>query len=382
MDLFKKTNRAGIGNMKGNIEQDLPENALFLWGAEADFKTAPCVRQALQAFADNGLYGFTLPDEAYRDRLVWWYRNSFKVHTRPEEFVPATGTVAGLSTAVRAFTEEGNGVVVFTPSYSRFDRAIRRNGRKVVECPLIEADGRYVPDLSILEEKLSCPENRLLLLVDPHNPTGTVLSRQELEEIARLAARYGTLVFSDEIFQETAEVPFTPFASVAPDISLSSSSLGKAFSLTGMNGANLWIPDPDIRAAFEKQRDRDHFGSIDPFFYTALRAAYTEEGAAWIRAFKAHTRENERVLREEIRDTKIRMSRREGTFLAWLDLRAYGLTAEQLVQRIEKEAGIYADPGQEYGPCGQGFYRLNLAVETDLILETAERLANLFGRGE
>lgn len=369
-DFETSVDRGGIGNMKGAMARD-PAEILNLSGAEMDFATAPVIRQALAAFSRRGLYGFTLPDPPYLDAVCRWMRDVRNAAVTPDMVVPTLGTISGLCTALRAFTAPGDGVIIQHPSYYRFDRAILRNGRRVVSNPMTEREGVYSLDFQDLEEKMSRPENRLLILCNPHNPTGKVFSPEDLERIAGLAARYGTVVFSDEIFAETAapEHPARLYADVDPIHAITSTSLGKAFNLTGVNHANLIIPEPGLRSQYRAQQEVDHYGSVDPFFYTALRAAYSPDGAAWLRAMNEHTRRNyERIRQTLSRELPmLRVSPLEGTFVVWMDLRALGLTDEALEQFLLDRVGVLADLGWEYGPGGTGFVRLNIATPTDRI---------------
>lgn len=377
-------NRTGTGNMKGILEQACPDSSIFLFGAEMDYPTAPCIRRALADFALNGNYGFTNADERYRNRICWWMDNMRDSEIRPEWIVPSLGTVYALCTALRAFTDEGDGVIIQSPSYFRFDSSIERNGRVCVYNRLKENAGIYSIDMKDLEMKMSDPRNTMMVLVNPHNPTGKVFDRDDLREIGGLAAIYNVLVFSDEIFAETARPGHyvTPYWSVEP-ASITCTSLGKSFSLTGVNQANVIIPDEDIRDMYIRQRDRDHFGSIDPFFYNALTAAYTKEGAYWIREMNEYNLNNYVLIKERIRSRMplIGLSPLEGTYVIWMDFRRLGLTDDELAGFMEG-AGIYADPGIEYGESGSGFFRWNLATPRSRIISALDRLEEAYNREE
>ncbi len=358
--------REHTGNMKGGMREDLPDEAVFLSGAEADFPTAPCIRDAIMRFAKGGIYGFTLPDARYREKVVFWMERSRGWHIDTDSIIPTLGTIFGLSTAIRAFTAVGDGVIIQRPSYSRFDRAVLRNGRRVISNPMIGEHGVYRLDLADLAAKMACPENKLLILCNPHNPTGKVFSEQELAGIAHLAQQFGTVVFSDEIFAETAQPghPVVPYAKLDPEYGITSFSLGKAFSLTGANHANLIIPNRRLRDLYQNCRDAEHFGSIDPFFYQSLVSAYSEDGWNWIQAMNRHNAANFKMLEQAVAEQMplLRLSPLEGTYVCWLDLRKLGMDEQSRKHFLEHEAMLFGDPGEEYGPEGDGFVRLNLAT--------------------
>ena len=228
--------------MKGSFQ---PETAcgkapLILAGAEMDFPTAPVIRAALSRFAANGIYGFTLPDDAYLNAVCFWLKTYRGWDVSPDSIVPTLGTVYALSTAVRAFTSPGDGVIILFPSYYRHDRAVLRNGRRVVPCQLQESDGRYTLNADALAEAMRKPENRLLVLCHPHNPTGHVFTEAELQTLAGLARETGTIVFSDEIFADITAPghPALPFSTFLPELTMACVSLGKTFNFTGVNQAN------------------------------------------------------------------------------------------------------------------------------------------------
>lgn len=354
------------GNMKGLWMKEMPEDSVLLAGAEMDYITAPFIIDALQEFAFNGLFGFTLPNHRYLTAICNWLSMTRNWDIPSEYIVPTLGTVFACSTAIRAFTTEGDGVIIQHPSYSRFDRAILRNNRTVISNPLIENNGHYTIDFDDLEIKMANPNAKMMVLVNPHNPTGTVFSLDDLEKIAKLASKYHIIIFSDEIFAETAQpdYPVIPYAQIDPSFGITCTSLGKAFNLTGVNHANLIIPASSLREQYCIQRNKDHFGSIDPFFYTILQAAYTEEGVQWLQQMNQHTLENYRLLAHAIQTSMplFSLSPLEGTFTAWIDCRRLGLTSDELHNFFEREAHVYPDWGEEYGPGGAGFIRINLAT--------------------
>lgn len=373
-DFETPASRSGNGNMKGSMASSLPQGTLFLAGAEMDFGTAPCIRKALRDFAENGLYGFTLPDTDYRRSVCHWMRIARNWNIEPEWILPTLGTVSGLSTALRAFTNEGDGVIIQHPSYYRLDRAVLRNHRRVIINPMKETNGRYCIDWEDLEEKMR--KHKFMILCNPHNPTSKVFTPSELLHIAELAARYQVLVFSDEIYAETAQPDHEviPYAHLDPH-GITSTSLGKTFNLTGVNHANLIIPSPELRERFVLQQDIDHFGSIDPFFYTALRAAYTEEGLSWVQAMNLHVRANYELLRDTLATKMplLSLSPLEGTFIVWMDCRRLGVNAD-----FFEKAGIIVDPGEEYGTLGNGFVRFNIACPTQWIRQLLDRLLSAY----
>ncbi len=368
------------GNMKGSWGADIPQGGVMLSGAEMDYPLPEFITEAISDFARNGLYGFTLPDKDYKTSICSWMKLTRSWDVNPDHIVATLGTTFGLSTAIRAFTDVGDGVIIQHPSYGRFDRAVVRNSRKVISNPLIENNGVYFLDFADLEEKMAMPENKMLILVNPHNPTGKIFTESDLKKIAEMAVKYNVVVYSDEIFAETTQgdrvVPYTEIDSA---MGISSTSLGKTFNLTGVNQANLVIPSDELREKYSKQKDIDHFGSIDPFFYTILKAAYTQHGREWVQQMNAHTKEMYSLLTEALKEMPlITASPLEATFVAWLDCRRLGLTDKEIEHFFTEEALVWADWGEEYGPGGNGFVRMNIGTTTERMTTALENLKKAY----
>lgn len=361
--------REGVGCMKlletpGAVRK---AGLISFAGAEADFKTAPAIIDGIVRRAQGGFLGYTVPDEAYFSAICHWMKKERRWQVEPEWIVPTGGTIRSVAAAIRMTTQPGEGIIVQPPVYYRYKQAADRIGRKTIYNPLKMVGGRYEMDFENLEHCMEDSKNRLMILCNPHNPIGQVWSPDHLAKVARLARRYGVTVFSDEIFAETVYNGHIvqPY-SEAPDAwehAIVSTSLGKAFSLTGVNYANLIIPDKTLREAFIAQRNADHYGSIEPLIHAALLSAYTNEGAQWVKEMNDYVLENIRLVRRFFSEhlPQVRAFESEGAFVLWIDWRGLGLTAESLHVFLEEQALFLTDRGEEYGPGGEGFTRMNMA---------------------
>jgi len=264
-------------------------------------------------------------------------------------------------------TQPGENIMILTPGYHRYEQAATRLGRGTVKIPLADKDGRYFMDWDALENAMARPENKILVLTNPNNPTGTIFPREDLERIAALSRKYGVLVYSDEIF---ADITFHGkqallYADVAGenDLAISCTALGKTFSMTGVNHANVLIKNAQLRQQFQLQRNADHYGSIDPFLHAALVSVYSPEGKQWLQALKEYVWSNYEFFKAFFRSRfpEIVISEPEGSFVVWADFTATGMTAEQLDQLLCKEGLFVGDPGEEfYGR--EACFRYSLAV--------------------
>lgn len=381
-DFDTLADRENIGCMKLLETPNIVKKAglISFAGAEADFKTAPVIIDGIIRRAQNGFLGYTVPDEAYRSTICSWMRKERHWQIEPEWIVPAGGTIRSVATAIRMTIQPGEGMIVQPPVYHRYKQAADRTGRKTVYNPLKLVDGRYEMDFGHLERCMANPNNRLMILCNPHNPIGQVWRPEDLAKVARLARQYQVTVFSDEIFAETVyNGHWTQPYSEAPDAwehAIVSTSLGKAFSLTGVNFANLIIPNRGLREAFIAQRNADHYGSIEPLAHAAMMAAYTDEGARWVRAMNDYVLDNIRLVRGFFNQYLPQVSafESEGAFILWIDWRGLGLPQDELHVFLEEQALFLTDRGEEYGPGGEGFTRMNMASPRAEVKKVLDRL--------
>ena len=352
-------------------------------GAEFEFPTCPALMKAVQDAAGYGAFGYTIAGENYRSAVCWWMQHVRKYAIQPEWIVPTHGTIFSLATTIRLVTKPGESLIILTPGYNRYEQAATRLGRGTVRVP-VAAD--YTIDFSALENAMAQPENKLLVLCHPCNPTGHACTREELSRIAELSAQYGVTVFSDEIFADVAFgeaiVPYTAVAGKEAN-AITCTSMGKAFSLTGVNHANVIIENDELRERYIAQRNADHYGSIDPLTHAALLGAYSPEGAAWLEEMKAYVQENLRIftayMQKRLPGTAV--TQPEGTFVVWVDYAGAGLTVQDIHETIAGAGCFVGDEGPEYyGP--ETCVRYSLAVpraELQKALESLDRALSLQG---
>ncbi|MBQ8161605.1 MAG: aminotransferase class I/II-fold pyridoxal phosphate-dependent enzyme [Clostridia bacterium] len=360
--------RRGPENLKRLLtdESVLHHGSVSLDGAEPDYPTAPVIREAVRALAENGLFGFTIPDARYRGRVRWWMQASRQVEIREDWIVPTLGTIHALASLLRLQNPDGEGaLMVMPPVYNRFAQAADRLRMKVVSCPLIECDDRYRMDIPRLRQLVQQEDVRVLVVCNPHNPIGQIWTKEELRAVGEALEDSRVIIFSDEIFSDNTyglRCPSFLELSDFHDRLVVSTSLGKSFGLTGLNHANLLIPDPDLRERFSDRRTRDHYGSMDPVAYAATVSGYTEEGLLWVRASNELCRRNILLVKETLRDVlpDARVFGGEGAYVLWLDLRRCFSSEEEMQDFLLHRAFFCGDPGSSYG--APGFLRICVAT--------------------
>lgn len=358
---------------------DYREDYTMFAGAQLHVKTAPCIVEALTNFVKTGLYGWTSSaDKKYLSAIVNWMRDVRGWEIQPDWIVPSYGTLQAICACIRAFTEPGDGIIVQQPVYVLYNRCISSCGRRLIDNTLIRSGDHYEMDFADLEKKMAAPENKLMILCNPHNPLMDVWSRRDLEKVAALARKHGVIVIADEIFAEHVllEEGIAPYASIpeAGDNCIICTSLGKAFNFTGTSHANIIIPNAHLRDRYILQRDSDHYGSLSPFMRTALLAAYTPDGKAWIDALMDFNRKNEVIVRDFFARyfPKVDILRHSAGTLLWADFRAIG--TEEEVNALFAEAGVEPDMGSKYGEPGRGYMRMQIGMPQSELTAALERI--------
>ena len=375
--------RRGSGSYKWD---SIPNPDMIpLWVADMDFKTAPCVIEALARRVDHGVFGYTLVDDSYYEALTGWFasRHGYDIDSRM--VIYTSGVVPAISAIIKALARPGEGVIVQTPVYNCFFSSIRNNGCRIVESPLLRKDlspseFTYRIDFDDLERKAADPANTLLLLCNPHNPAGRIWGREELAKAAGICRRHGVRVVSDEIHCELTMpgLAYVPYATVDPSgvICLSPS---KAFNTAGLQIANIVCPDDSVRRAVDRAININEVCDVNPFGIAALKAAYTPEGAAWLDALRGYIAGNYELTREVItRELPgCPMATLEATYLPWIDVSALCIPSEELEERLKTEAKVWVNCGEMYGR--GGFIRLNIACPRQRLREGLERICRFLG---
>ena len=374
--------RRGSGSLKGTMTpEDFPGLGLAnFWGAEFDFPSCPAFSRGVMDCARKGLYAFTLQTPEYNARIVWWMEHARACSIQPEWIVPTHGTIYALATAIRLFVGPGSHMLMLTPGYSRYAQAATRLQRACHACALsYDAEAhRYSVDWEKLEQQVSDPNCALLVICQPNNPTGTVLTEQELRRIDQLARQYGTAVFCDEIFGEISltDHPVPSYAAIMTEDSpaMVCTSLGKCMSLTGVNHANLLIRNPSLRERYTRQKYADHYGSLDPMLYAGLMQAYSEEGLEWLKELLCVIRSNRKLFTEQAEALfpGAHAVQAEGTYVVWMDYSDCGMTEEKLKSTFQK-IRFLGDPGSEYGASDM-FWRYSVAMPAAQIQRTMDWL--------
>lgn len=363
------------------LRRGKPADVFPLWIADMDFRTAPCVLEALQKDVDLGIFGYTETQTPYFEAVAGWYERRFGFRTEEAWLVKTPGLVFALGVAIQAFTEPGDAVLIQLPVYYPFSETIRDGGRRVVSNTLVLKDGRYEMDFEDFERNLVEERVKLFLLCSPHNPVGRVWTREELRKVGELCLKHGVLVFSDEIHSDFVYEGHEHFVFPTVDkrfekISIVGTSPTKTFNLAGLQISNVFIPDEGVRAVYKRWVSAFGYSQANMLGIHACVAAYTG-GGEWLFELKQYLAANLDFTRKFLRERLpgVRLVEPEGTYLLWLDCRGLGLSHEELDRRILHKAKLWLDSGAIFGPAGEGFQRLNIACPRSVLEFALGRLA-------
>lgn len=362
-----------------------PEDALPLWVADMDFPVASPIQEALQSCLDRQIFGYSYyRSEAYLNAVTGWFKRRFDWTVDPAAICYSPGVVPAIAMLIRILTDPDDAIVIQRPVYYPFTDKILANGRRVVNNPLTVQEGRYVMDLADLEEKLKVPQTKGLILCSPHNPVGRVWTASELRDLVTCCQAYDKWIISDEIHGDLVRCGMThyPLEKLFPEYKhriITCTAPSKTFNLAGLHHSNILLNDPDLREKWAAEIDgRLGIGGANPFAIAAVIAAYTQ-GETWLEQLKAYLDENIAFLNAFFAKhlPKAVIYATEGTYLVWVDLRAYEPDPEFLELKMLRDAKVALDEGYFFGPEGKGYERINVACPRALLEEALVRIAKV-----
>ena len=375
-------NRIGQHTYKWK-EAEKDSQVLPAWIADMDFEVLPEIKQTVHDYADQLVYGYTYASEELINAVLAWERDEHGYTFDKEALVFIEGVVPAISTAIQAFTKEGDAVLINTPVYPPFARSVKLNNRRLITNSLIEQEGLFQIDFKQLEQDIVDNEVKIYVLCNPHNPGGRVWEREVLEKIGRLCQKYGVLVVSDEIHQDLTLFghKHQSFNTVSPDFkdfSLILASATKTFNIAGTKNSYAVIENPSLRQKFQKRQLANNQHEISGLGFLATEAAY-RHGKAWLTELKAVLEENiDFVVDYFAKEApRLRVMKPQGTYLVWLDFSDYGLTDDQLFHLLREEAKVVLNRGSDFGQEGKGHARLNTAAPKTMIKEICRRIAEV-----
>lgn len=366
------------------VERGYSADILPFWVADMDFRVPACVSEALQKRVAHGIFGYTQVKPDYAETLAAWFARRHDFHITREQLVITPGVVFAIATAIRAFTQKGDPIVIQPPVYYPFGGMIRQNARKVVNAPLHYEHGHYTMDFDALEKSFAETGAKLFIFCSPHNPAGRVWTRGELEQLATICERHQVLVVADEIHEEFVRqghkhVPFANISDYTKMHTITCTAPSKTFNLAGLQLSNLFIFNEDLRKKYKAELSATGYDEPNTLGLTASQAAYAK-GEPWLKELLVYLENNYQktltFLQSEM--PKVHAVELEGTYLLWLDFLAYGLTPKEIDRCIIEDANLWLDSGIIFGKEGAQFQRINLACPWATLEKGLQNLARAF----
>lgn len=379
--------RRGTGCYKWDEQPG--DDIIPMWVADMDFQTSPAIREALRKRVEHGVFGYTLVRPSYYDSIISWFHRRHQWDIRREWIQYTSGVVPALSVLVKAFTQPGNEVILLTPVYNCFFSSVRNNGCEVMSSQLTlshnpstgPATLHYTIDYADLEAKARSPRAKLLILCNPHNPVGRVWTREELARVYNICKENGVVVISDEIHNELtfSGRRYVPYGTIDEGLTnaIVCTSPSKSFNTAGLQIANIICSHADWREQIDRAINQNEVCDVNPFGPVALEAAYNES-EAWLDQLCDYIYENYLALCDFLSRElpQLQVTPLEGTYLVWVDIRATGLTSDELTRLLLEKGGVQVNSGTMYGQeAGEGFIRLNIACPRSQMLEGLKRIA-------
>ena len=385
-DFDTVTDRKNTNAIKYDLakKRGKPEDAVSLWVADMDFPTAPCIQKAVAEKAAHGIWGYSRPDNRYYDALKKWYKERHNFEVQNEWVVNTPGVCFALATAIKAFTNEGESVLIQKPVYYPFFNIINSLQRKVVNSSLILKNNHYEIDFDDFERKIVQENVKMFILCSPHNPGGRVWTKQELQKISEICLAHNVLVVSDEIhsditFGSNVHTVYGSLSEQALKNSIICTAPSKSFNLAGLQFSNIFIADEKLRKAFSEELDKTGYDEPSVFGIVAATAAYSE-GADWFDSVKSYIWENILFAKKYIEENapQIKVLVPEGTYLLWLDFSKTGLSDSEINDRVLNKAKVWLDRGSMFGKEGEKFQRINCATPRIILEDALKRICSQF----
>jgi cystathionine beta-lyase len=353
------------------------------WVADMDFCTPAFIIEAVQKRISNNVFGYPVVEDGFFDAVSLWFSKRFDVKIQNEWITPMTGVAASMFTALLAFSEEGDGVVVQPPVYGPFFGVTRAARRELIENPLVLGKDGYEIDFVGLEAIFKNQKPKILLFCSPHNPVGRVWRQDELDRLVALCLKYDVLIVSDEIhfdlvFAPSVHTTLLCYEEIRKNLVVLSAPT-KTFNIPGLNVSYAVIPNRTNKKRFELISKNLHQSLPNIFGLEAIVAAY-KDGDAWLEEAKNYLAQNKKLIDKFVLQNEfVSGYSSEGTYLYWLDFSATRLSSREISDRL-KDAGVALSGGDFFfGGRESLFFRFNFATDRDKVVWALGRIVKVFG---
>ncbi|WP_416135648.1 MalY/PatB family protein [Enterococcus casseliflavus] len=354
------------------------KNLLPFTISDTDFKVPAAVEAALIKRMQHLVFGYTRWNHnEFKQAVCKWYSERFNSMIKSDWLVYSPSVMYSVKQLVTLLSEPGDGIIVQTPAYDAFYKMIKENKRKIVPNTLIYDAKSYRIDFEELTRLMAQPENKVLLLCSPHNPTGRVWQKDELQRIIELAKTHDVFIISDEIHMDIVRKGqrHQPIIDLLQENVALVTSGSKTFNFPGLIYSYGIIPDPKLRERFLTQlKEADGLSSTSIFGMIATIAAYDNE-SKWVDQLNDYLDGNIAYVIAYLQEhhPELVVTKSEATYLMWIDCTALGLTMAELQQRMIRKGKVAIMSGEIYGKEGRNFLRLNIGCSREKLIDGLKR---------
>lgn len=379
----------GLGSI-GSRRWDQPAGRVGVLGmgtADLDFACPPCVREAIAPIVEQNVYDYRVVPDSYYEALLGWFLRRYGMEAERDWFDSVPSTIAAIRMAIEALSRPGDAVIMQTPHFMPLEAAALGADRRVVLNPMSFVGGRYELDLGLFERQVREERPSVLVLVSPHNPTGRVFSRGELEALVDVCARHGVRIVSDDVhclitYDGLAYTPLLALSEQARAITVLVTSFSKGFNLMGLPHALVIIADEGLRAAWHGLADPYDFGyAPNPLAVAAVTSVASGAADGWLEQVTSYLQANRDRFLARVAEAgwPLRAATPEASYLLWADCREAGLDPQASDRAFLNRSGIKLNNGLQHGEAGRGFVRINFGVRRAVLEEALGRLGRMFG---
>ena len=382
LDVATALRRGSLGVRDAQIREGF--SVIPMWVADMNFATVPTVQDALARRIAHPAFGYFTPTDAYYDAVLRWHATRFGVKGMTRACIGyENGVLGGVVSALNVFCSRGDKVLVHSPTYIGFTHSLTDNGYRIVHSPLRrDENGVWRMDFADMEEKLRTQKIHAAVFCSPHNPTGRVWERWELQQAMELFAKYDVYVVSDEIWSDLvlAGHHHIPTQSVSADARKRTVALyapSKTFNLAGLVGSYHVVYEPWLRDRLDREAGLSHYNAMNVLSMHALIGAYQPEGYEWVDELCQVLTENVEYAYHYItsRFEGVSLAKPEGTYMLFLDCTQWCAAHNRTIDELERagiEVGVLWQDGRPFhGPCS---IRMNLALPHALVVDAFDRL--------
>ena len=363
---------------------DMPDDLIGMGTADLDFECAPCIREALLPIAEQNCYNYRQHSKEYYAAVISWYRNRYGLDVRKEWLSKVPSTIGAVRMAFGTFAEPGDCVIAQTPLFQPIVSAAEGAGLTVISNPMKIINGHYEIDIEDFEQKVKEYHPKLFVLINPHNPTGRVFTEDELTKLVDICFHNDVKIVSDEVhslilYGSNVHTPILAVSGKAKEISIQIVSLSKGYNIMSLPHAIITIADDEMRTAWNKQISAYSFGyAVNSFSIAAVTSILKGEADEWMEELTVYLEKNINEFISYITDHQLPLVafRPEGGFLIWIDCRNAGIGTKHLDKFFLDSCHIHLDDGLDnFGPEGEGFIRVNIAVANVVLKDALSRIS-------